>query len=108
MVTAMQEITKMHKWFIQNRGVPGQARERAYGGAQLAGGVLMSSILGRGKRTPQEGGHNCLTAFIPLEHDICSDITPHTPSTGDSVSLESLEIYSVNLLATNFRHMVKC
>ena len=62
--------------------MPEQAWERAYGEAQLVGGVLMFSISWRGKKTPQERG---ATTFIPLEDDGCGDITLHMPSTGDSV-----------------------
>ena len=62
--------------------MPGWVQERTYGGAQLAGGVLMFSVSQRGKRTPQEGG---ATTFIPPEYDVCSDVTLHTPSTGVSV-----------------------
>ena len=67
---------------FQNRGVPRRARGRAYGQTLLAGGVLMFSVSQRGKRTPQDKG---ATVFIPLEYDICGDITLHTPSAGDSV-----------------------
>ena len=49
---------------------------------QLAGGVLKFSVLLRGKRTPQ---NKDATAFIPPEYDICGDITPHMPSTRNSV-----------------------
>ena len=36
--------------------------------------------LWRGKRTPQDRG---ATTFIPPEYDVCGDITPHMPSTGE-------------------------
>ena len=61
--------------------MPGRVQERAYSEAHLAGGVLMFSITQRGKRTLQEGG---ATTFIPLEYDVCGDITLHAPSTGNS------------------------
>ena len=57
----------------ENRGVLGQAWERAYSGAHLAGGGLMFSITWRGKRTPWEED---ATAFILPDYDICSDVTP--------------------------------
>ena len=49
---------------------------------ELAGGVLMFSVLQRGKRTPREGG---TTAFILPEYDACGNITLHVPSTRDLV-----------------------
>ena len=47
------------------------AWRRAYGEAQLAGGVLMVSVFRRGKRTSQDRG---TTTFIPSEYDVCGDV----------------------------------
>ena len=62
--------------------MPGRAQGRAYGRAQMAGGVLMFSLLWRGKRTPRD---RSATTFIPLAYDVYGDITPHTQSAGDLV-----------------------
>ena len=61
------------------------AQERARGGimvAQLAGGVLKFFVLRRGKRTLWDKG---ATAFILPEYDVCGDVTPHMPSSRNSV-----------------------
>ena len=51
--------------------MPGRAQGRAYSGAQLARGVLMFSVLWRGKRTPWDRGG---TTFIPPGYDVCENI----------------------------------
>ena len=58
---------------------------RAWGGitvTQLAGGVLKFSVLQRGKRTTQDRG---AATFIPPAYDVFSDVSLHTPSTGNLV-----------------------
>ena len=59
--------------------MPRRAWERAYGGAQLASGVLMFSISWRGKRNPWDLG---ATTFILPQYDVSGDVAPHMPSTG--------------------------
>ena len=81
MITVTQWTTKTQVVYLKQRGAwkgLGESLRRAL----LPSGVLMFSVLQRGKRTPQDTG---ATAFIPLKYDVCGDITPHMPSTGNSV-----------------------